>query len=294
MCVAVACTLRHGWMNMRVLGCSGAPRARADRPLGNAPRQRSLGVLGRWPLPSSHHRPSKKGPASEPYRARPATQSFANLLSVPSWATVDRGYARANDNALSSRSGADPCRSFGCSSLVRCGALRHPGPYSPNRAPVPSEDVRALPGALPTSAGRGFGLFGGEDQGHLRGALALFAAHSDVRAAVRAGPELAALLRHGPLGAAVGAGDALLPREPRQAVQLFRKPSLPSHAISLSYPDKWTLPVASIHPSAWKGGARNFAPRGSFKGRAEHLLAASWGAGRSDPATEAGEERGEV
>jgi hypothetical protein len=155
MCVAVACTLRHGWMNMRVLGCSGAPRARADRPLGNAPRQRSLGVLGRWPLPSSHHRPSEKGPASEPYRARPATQSFANLLSVPSWATVDRGYARANDNALSSRSGADPCRSFGCSSLVRCGALRHPGPYSPNRAPVPSEDVRALPGALPTSAGRG-------------------------------------------------------------------------------------------------------------------------------------------
>jgi hypothetical protein len=116
MCVAVACTLRHGWMNMRVLGCSGAPRARADRPLGNAPRQRSLGVLGRWPLPSSHHRPSEKGPASEPYRARPATQSFANLLSVPSWATVDRGYARANDNALSSRSGADPCRSFGCSS----------------------------------------------------------------------------------------------------------------------------------------------------------------------------------
>ena len=39
-----------------------------------------------------------------------------------------------------------------------------------------------------------FGLFGGEDEGHLRGALARFAAHSNLRTTVRIIPDLLLLL----------------------------------------------------------------------------------------------------
>jgi hypothetical protein len=41
-----------------------------------------------------------------------------------------------------------------------------------------------------------FGLFGREDEGHLRGALARFAAHRDLRTTVRAIPDLVLLLGH--------------------------------------------------------------------------------------------------
>ena len=144
-------------------------------------------------------------------------------------------------------------------SLVRCGALRHPDPIHRTTLPY----LRRMSGrfrALSPEEAEALGLFGGEYPGHLGGALALFAAHRDVRAAVRASPKLALLLAHGSRGAAVGVGEALLPRDPREAaVQSVREPSLPSHATSLSYPDTQTLPLASIHTSAWKRGSRKLA-----------------------------------
>jgi hypothetical protein len=58
-----------------------------------------------------------------------------------------------------------------------------------------------------------FGLFGGEDEGHLRGALARFAAHRDLRTTVGEILKLAPLLWHGYRGTAVGAGETLFPRD---------------------------------------------------------------------------------
>jgi hypothetical protein len=61
-----------------------------------------------------------------------------------------------------------------------------------------------------------FGLFGGEDEGHLRVALARFAAHRDLQTTVGEILKLAFLLEHGFRGTAVGANEVLLPRDALQ------------------------------------------------------------------------------
>ena len=64
-----------------------------------------------------------------------------------------------------------------------------------------------------------FGLFGGEDEGHLRGTLARFAAHRDLRTTVLKIPDLAPLRGHGFRGTAIGASKTLFPRDtPEPAV----------------------------------------------------------------------------
>jgi hypothetical protein len=83
-----------------------------------------------------------------------------------------------------------------------------------------------------------FGFLGGEDEGHLRGALACFAAHRDLRPTVGELLWPATLLGHGFRGTAVWASEALLPRDvPQPAVLWVREGRLLSHASSLSYPD---------------------------------------------------------
>ena len=61
-------------------------------------------------------------------------------------------------------------------------------------------------------------LLGGEDEGYLRRALAFHAPHSDFGTAAWLGPGLVPW--HGLGGAAVGAGKALLPRDPFRAAFL--------------------------------------------------------------------------
>jgi hypothetical protein len=82
------------------------------------------------------------------------------------------------------------------------------------------ENVKALSGPLPASAGRALRPFGGEDEGHLRGALARFAAHRDLRAAVWMIPNLALLLGHGFRGTTVEASETLFPRDTLQPAVL--------------------------------------------------------------------------
>ena len=65
-----------------------------------------------------------------------------------------------------------------------------------------------------------FGLFWGEDEGHLRGAFARFAAHRDLRTAVWMIPNLALLLGHGFRGTTVEASETLFPRDTPQPVVL--------------------------------------------------------------------------
>ncbi len=57
------------------------------------------------------------------------------------------------------------------------------------------------------------GLFGGEDEGHLRGALARFAAHRDFRTTVGEILKLAPFLGHRFRGTAVGASETLFPHD---------------------------------------------------------------------------------
>lgn len=136
----------------------------------------------------------------------------------------------------------------------------YPAKLAPRLRRTSERFFRALPRRVQAE---GFGLFRRKDQGHLRGALALFAAHRDLRAAVRAGPDLTLLLGHGPRGAAVGAGEALPPREsPQAAVQSVREPSPPSRATTLSYPGTRTPSLALIRPSARKVISANFGRTG--------------------------------
>jgi hypothetical protein len=101
---------------------------------------------------------------------------------------------------------------------------------SANVTCIASSEVRAMRRTFRRTSGRfrapsqrvqaeRFGLFGGEDEGHLRGALARFAAHRDLRAAVWMIPNLALLLGHGFRGTTVEASETLFPRDtPQPAV----------------------------------------------------------------------------
>ncbi len=89
---------------------------------------------------------------------------------------------------------------------------------------------RALPQRV--AEAKSFRLLGGEDEGHLRCALALYAPHLDLGTTARVRPGL--VLGHGLRGAAVGAGKALLPRDPRRAAPLLvREPFPAGHLVSL-------------------------------------------------------------
>src|SRR5215212_176760 len=79
---------------------------------------------------------------------------------------------------------------------------------SANVTCIASSEVRAMRRTFRRTSGRfrptpqrvqaeRFGLFWGEDEGHLRGAFARFAAHRDLRTAVWMIPNLALLLGHG-------------------------------------------------------------------------------------------------
>ena len=79
---------------------------------------------------------------------------------------------------------------------------------------------------------KSFRLLGGEDEGHFRCTLAVYAPHRDVGTAARSRPGL--LLWYGVGGAEVGAAKALLPRDPcRSAFLLVRELSPAKHVVSL-------------------------------------------------------------
>ena len=87
---------------------------------------------------------------------------------------------------------------------------------------------------------KNFRLLGGEDEGHFRCTLAVYAPHRDVGTTARV--HLNLVLRYGFGGAAVGAAKALLPRDPcRAAFLLVRELGPANHVVSLPCPDTQTL-----------------------------------------------------
>ncbi len=68
---------------------------------------------------------------------------------------------------------------------------------------------------------KSFRLLGGEDEGHFRCTLAVYAPHRDVGTAARARTGL--VLRHGFGGAAIGAAKVLLLCEPHCVTFLFAR-----------------------------------------------------------------------
>jgi hypothetical protein len=87
---------------------------------------------------------------------------------------------------------------------------------------------------------KSFRLLGGEDEGHFRCTLAVYAPHRDVGTSARV--HLNLVLRYGFGGAAVGAAKALLPRDPcRAAFLLVRELGPANHVVSLLCPDTQTL-----------------------------------------------------
>ena len=73
----------------------------------------------------------------------------------------------------------------------------------------------------------------GEDEGHFRRTLAVYAPHRNIGTAAWVRPSL--ILRHRFGGAALGAGKALLPRDPcRSVFLLVREPCPAGHLVSLA------------------------------------------------------------